>query len=67
MVWKISEYLPPSILAQNWNNFEWVIVNDGADQETRKLVEAIDSPINITYIEMPRQGLCQSIGLLFDF
>ncbi|MBH8566230.1 glycosyltransferase family 2 protein [Nostoc sp. CENA67] len=56
-----------SILSQSQKNFEWVIVNDGADQETRKIIEEIKSPISINYIETPHQGLCKSRNLGLEY
>lgn len=43
---KLKNVCLSSILSQTWKDFEWVVVNDGADQETRELIEGVDSPIN---------------------
>ena len=60
---KFKQNCLPSILSQTQKDFEWVIVNDGADGQTRKIVESIDSSLTITYIETPHQGLCRARNL----
>jgi glycosyltransferase involved in cell wall biosynthesis len=47
-----------SILNQTDQDFEWVIVNDGADPLTRELVGKIQSRCSVKYLEMehPNEG-----------
>ncbi len=59
-----------SVLAQSCPDFEWVLVNDGGDLTTRRLVEKLDDSLSISYVEMPHPatgfGLCyaRNLGLL---
>jgi glycosyltransferase involved in cell wall biosynthesis len=53
----------PSILSQRCQSFEWVIVNDGEDPITRKIVQSVDAEVSIQYIETPHRGLCASRNL----
>jgi glycosyltransferase involved in cell wall biosynthesis len=48
----------PSLLQQTDQNFEWVVVNDGADPQTRQVVERLQTNFPIVYreIEHPKQG-----------
>lgn len=48
----------PSILHQTDQDFEWVIVNDGADPLTRELVGLVQSRCSVKYLEMehPTEG-----------
>ena len=53
-----------SILNQTYNNFEFIILNDGNDKEVRKVVNRIDDP-RITLINQEKIGLtaCLNIGI----
>ncbi len=42
----------PSVLEQESKNFEWIIVNDGRCELTRKLIEKLDANFPVTYLEM---------------
>ena len=57
----------PSILWQTDSDFQWVVVNDRADLETRSLLQSLRPPYQFTYLEMehPTQGfgLCQARNL----
>jgi glycosyltransferase involved in cell wall biosynthesis len=60
----------PSILSQTDQNFEWVIVNDGADPLTRELVGMVKSRCSVKYLEInhPAEGFglahARNLGLL---
>ena len=53
-----------SILNQSYNNFEFIIVNDGNDKEVTRVVNRIDDP-RITLINQEKIGLtaCLNIGI----
>jgi glycosyltransferase involved in cell wall biosynthesis len=53
----------PSLLAQTTSNFEWVVVNDGADPKTRSLISQLDPPFRIVYKEISHVGLGQARNL----
>jgi glycosyltransferase involved in cell wall biosynthesis len=48
----------PSLLAQTDQDFEWVVVNDGADPHTRQVVDRLQTNFPIVYreIDHPKQG-----------
>ena len=48
----------PSVLSQEIapSNFEWIVVNDGADERTAELVSGITAPFHIVHISMPHPG-----------
>jgi hypothetical protein len=45
----------PSVLAQSYQNFEVVVVGDGAPEEARVIVEAFNDP-RITFSNLPYRG-----------
>ena len=57
----------PSILNQCDPNFEWVVVNDGQDSDTRDLITGLSAFCTVTYLEMPHPpegfGLCHARNL----
>lgn len=57
----------PSVLSQSDPDFEWVIVNDGQNATTRRLITELNPPCRLTYLEMPHQqlgfGLCHARNL----
>jgi hypothetical protein len=53
----------PSILNQSDCNFEWVVVNDGANLQTRNIVAGINTNFPITYLEM--EHLSSGFGLCY--
>ncbi|WP_374007750.1 glycosyltransferase [Leifsonia sp. LS-T14] len=44
-----------SVLAQTYDNFELIVVNDGPNDTTRRAVEGIGDP-RISYSELPQRG-----------
>ena len=49
---QLKDILLPTIINQQDKNFEWIIVNDGGNQETKNIIENLDVDFPITYIEM---------------
>lgn len=60
---QLQQILLPSILAQTMHDFEWVVINDGGDQETKEIITCINSHIEIKYFETPHIGLCAARNL----
>jgi glycosyltransferase involved in cell wall biosynthesis len=62
----LAENALPSVLTQHISpaNFEWIVVNDGADPATAALVSDIPSPFPVVHISMPHPetgfGLCHA-------
>jgi glycosyltransferase involved in cell wall biosynthesis len=54
----------PSLLQQTDQDFEWVVVNDGADPQTYQIVERLQTNFPIVYreIEHPEQGFGLAYG-----
>ncbi|MHC5755154.1 MAG: glycosyltransferase family A protein [Nostoc sp.] len=44
----------PSIQSQTDRNFEWIVINDGADPDTKDIINSIKAKADfpISYIEM---------------
>ncbi|NJL19595.1 MAG: glycosyltransferase [Leptolyngbyaceae cyanobacterium SM1_3_5] len=57
----------PSIQQQTDPNFEWIIVNDGCDLNTRDWIANAQLPCSVRYLEMPHPnvgfGLCHARNL----
>ena len=57
----------PSVLNQSDAGFEWIVVNDGADVETRSLLQSLRPAYQLTYLELehPQEGfgLCAARNL----
>lgn len=53
------------MLSQTRNDFEWVVVNDGANPDTRELISSISPKFPVRYLETPRLGLggARNLGL----
>jgi glycosyltransferase involved in cell wall biosynthesis len=53
-----------SLIAQDDQDFEWVVVNDGADPQTREVVQKLEASFSIVYREMshPQQGFGLAYG-----
>ena len=51
-----QEICLPSLLAQTNQNFEWIIINDGACSTTRKIIQQ-QSECSIIYVETAHKGL----------
>ncbi len=47
-----KNYVLPSVLAQKENNFEWIVVNDGRNSKTREIINNLNVPFPLRYIEM---------------
>ncbi|GAP99859.1 glycosyltransferase family 2 protein [Leptolyngbya sp. NIES-2104] len=57
----------PSILNQTDMNFEWIVINDGCDAQTRSLIKQLQAPCSIVYLEFDHPatgfGLCHARNL----
>ena len=57
----------PSIQQQSSPQFEWIVINDGCDAETRDLIAQSNFSCCVRYLEMPHPdsgfGLCQARNL----
>jgi glycosyltransferase involved in cell wall biosynthesis len=53
-----------SLIAQNDQDFEWIVVNDGADPQTCEVVQKLEASFSIVYREMshPQQGFGLAYG-----
>lgn len=51
-----------SLLNQTDHNFEWVVINDGCNQQTREIISTLQAPFPIVYAEIEHShigfGLC---------
>lgn len=47
----------PSLLAQSNQNFEWIIINDGACSRTKEIIQQQQYECSIIYLETTHQGL----------
>lgn len=47
----------PSVLNQTDSEFEWIVVNDGRDPETRDLIQSLEANCSIVYLEMEHPGV----------
>ncbi|MFH1565198.1 MAG: glycosyltransferase family A protein [bacterium] len=54
-----------SLLKQSDTNFEWVVINDGKNKDTKKIVEKHFNDLNIVYKEIMHKGVCcaRNLGL----
>lgn len=50
----------PSLLAQSNQNFEWIIINDGACAKTKAIIQQQQYECSIVYLESNHQGLIPS-------
>ncbi len=53
----------PSVLQQVDSDFQWIVVNDGADPSTRSLIESLHTDCELTYLEMEHPNPIQGFGL----
>lgn len=53
-----------SLINQTDHNFEWIVINDGGNQQTREIVAALQVPFSIVYEEIEHSsvgfGLCHA-------
>ncbi len=60
----------PSILNQTDHNFEWIVINDGGNIQTRDIITGIGTDLPIIYLEMEHPssgfGLCHARNLGLD-
>jgi len=58
-----------SILEQTYKNFQFVIVIDGADQQTRKVIkEEINTDLRVKIIDKEtNQGICSALNTGFEY
>lgn len=47
----------PSLLAQNRQDFEWIIINDGACPVTKEIIDQQEFNCSIVYVETDHKGL----------
>ncbi|MDY7005448.1 MAG: glycosyltransferase family A protein [Cyanobacteriota bacterium] len=61
---QISKIALPSLIAQTHTNFEWVVINDRSNPDTRKIIEELSCPFELVYKEIPHAtqgfGLCHA-------
>jgi glycosyltransferase involved in cell wall biosynthesis len=50
----------PSLLAQSNQNFEWIIINDGACSKTKEIIHQQQYDCSIVYLETSHQGLIKA-------
>jgi glycosyltransferase involved in cell wall biosynthesis len=55
-----------SLLSQTDQQFEWVVVNDGADKATEDVVRSVAGEVNTRYIATPHRGLIASRNRALD-
>lgn len=57
----------PSIQSQTDRNFEWIVINDGANPDTKDIMSSIKARADfpITYIEMEHPLLSSGFGLCY--
>nr|WP_263627719.1 glycosyltransferase family A protein [Komarekiella delphini-convector] len=57
----------PSIQSQTDRNFEWIVINDGANPDTRDIINSIKAraDFSISYIEMEHPDPCSGFGLCY--
>jgi glycosyltransferase involved in cell wall biosynthesis len=60
---QLADICLPSLLAQSDRSFEWVVVNDGTDLTTRKLIESLQVDFPIAYLEMEHPTEDEGFGL----
>jgi glycosyltransferase involved in cell wall biosynthesis len=60
----------PSILNQSDRNFEWIVINDGGNIQTRDMITDISTDLPIIYLEMEHPssgfGLCHARNFGLD-
>ncbi|MGB3509552.1 MAG: glycosyltransferase family A protein [Microcoleaceae cyanobacterium] len=61
---QISKIALPSLLAQTHTDFEWVVINDGSNSDTRQIIKELSYPFDLVYKEIPHAtqgfGLCHA-------
>ena len=64
---KLSAIALPSLLNQTDKNFEWVVINDGANPQTREIIHTLSLDFPIVYLEIAHPssgfGLCYARNL----
>lgn len=60
---KLKNICLPSLLSQHYQNFEWIVVNDGSNRDTREIVCSLKSDFEIKYIETSHIGFCNARNL----
>ena len=63
---KLRDRCLPSIASQTRRDFEWVVVNDGDDAETKHVVDSAAADMDMRYIATPHRGLVASRNLGLD-
>ncbi|WP_414530058.1 glycosyltransferase family 2 protein [Nodularia chucula] len=64
---QIASTALPSIQSQTDHNFEWIVINDGANPDTRDIITSIRAITNcaISYIEMEHPKASSGFGLCY--
>ena len=60
---KLKDRCQASIVSQTSTDFEWVVVNDGGDPDTKEVVDATPNRVEVRYFEAPHRGLIASRNL----
>jgi glycosyltransferase involved in cell wall biosynthesis len=60
---KLKERCLSSILSQTSSAFEWVVINDGSDVETKEIIDSVSSMIDLKYSGTSHRGLIASRNL----
>lgn len=63
----LAEHALPSVLQQTDSDFEWIVINDGRDSQTRELIHHLQPNCSVVYMEMDHPdagfGLCHARNL----
>lgn len=57
---QFQEICLPSLLAQSNQNFEWIIINDGACPKTKAIIHQQQFECSMVYLESSHQGLIKA-------
>jgi glycosyltransferase involved in cell wall biosynthesis len=64
---KLSAIALPSLRNQTDRDFEWVVINDGSNLQTREIIRIVDADFPIVYLEIAHPnsgfGLCHARNL----
>lgn len=63
---KLEQLSIPSLLKQTNQQFQWIVINDGACPQTRALIQQYQQQLSIHYLEIPHQGLIAARNLGLD-
>ncbi len=64
---KLSAISLPSLMNQTDRDFEWVVINDGANPQTKEIIRSLEADFPIVYLEIAHPnsgfGLCHARNL----